>query len=194
VTPITISLQISLGLRIFVLQTPAPSQDKEPRNDTTHRRKRRTNEENTPSPSELIRETARDRHKQSTCRSRYPLCRPLRRDPKSAVQHDEERENKLDGRERGADDETHSGPAEEAERHGLLAPDAVHEEAAGDAAGEIEAIHRGAEADVLDEGVVGVELSDDGAAEEAERVGHEVVGEPGETRANHGLPIALDCE
>jgi len=173
-------------------------------------------------PLELIRETALGRHKhlradratrfadrcgktqkEPSERRGERLCAAQKRSDagthlakglEDAVQHDEEREDVLDGRERAADDETRDGLAGEAERHGLLAPDAVHEEAAGDAAGEIEAVHRGAEVDVLDEGVVGVELSDDGSAEEAERIGQEVVEGPGETRAKHGLPIALDCE
>jgi len=38
----------------------------------------------------------------------------------------------------------------------LLAADAIHEQAADDAAGEVEAVYDGAVADVLDEGVVRV--------------------------------------
>jgi hypothetical protein len=49
----------------------------------------------------------------------------------------------------------------------LLAADSVHQEAADDAAGEVEAVYDGAEADVLHEGVVWVERGDDGAGEDA---------------------------
>lgn len=80
----------------------------------------------------------------------------------NAVEDDKEREDGLDRSNRAAQDEAKESPEEEAERHGLLAADLVHEESADDAAGKVEAVHDGSVADVLDEGVVWVELTDDG--------------------------------
>ena len=55
-------------------------------------------------------------------------------------------------------------------------------QAADDATGEVEAVDNGAVADVLDGGVVGIELRDYGRGEDAEGVGDEVVAEPGRVR------------
>ena len=79
-----------------------------------------------------------------------------------AVQDDEEREDGLDGPDSAAQDEAQETPEEEAEGHGLLAANPVHEEAADDAAWEVEAVDHRAIADVLHQGVVGVQLGDDG--------------------------------
>ncbi len=48
-----------------------------------------------------------------------------------------------DGAERTAEDETEETPEEEAECHGLFAADAVHEETADYAAGEVETVYYG---------------------------------------------------
>lgn len=48
-----------------------------------------------------------------------------------------------DGAESAAEDETEETPEEEAECHGLFAADAIHEETADYAAGEVEAVYYG---------------------------------------------------
>ena len=48
-----------------------------------------------------------------------------------------------DGAESAAEDETEETPEEETECHGLFAADAVHEETADYAAGEVEAVYYG---------------------------------------------------
>jgi len=60
----------------------------------------------------------------------------------------------------------------------LLASDFVHEEAADDAPREVEAVDYCAVANVLDDGVVRVELGYDGRREETKWVGYEVVEKP----------------
>jgi hypothetical protein len=72
-------------------------------------------------------------------------------------------------------------PKEESEGHGLLASDFVHEEAADDAAREVEAAYHYAVVNVLDDSIVRVKLGDDGRGEEAKWVGYKVVEKPRES-------------
>lgn len=87
----------------------------------------------------------------------------------------------MDGAECAAENEAEDGPKEESEGHSLLASDFIHKEAAYDAAGEVEAVDYCAIANVLDDGIVRVELGDDGRGEEAKWVGYKVVEEPRES-------------
>lgn len=122
----------------------------------------------------------------------------------------------LDGTNGAAEDKAHDGPDGKAKHHGLLAADAVHEKAAEKGPGEVEAVDHGAKTNVLQVAVFRVERTNDGVAEEAERVSlsrggvglsarhglshtrrawanthHEVVKEPGQRGAKHWLPISL---
>ena len=53
-----------------------------------------------------------------------------------------------DGAKSAAEDETEETPENEAEGHGLFAADAVHEETADYAAGEVEAVYYGLSGEV----------------------------------------------
>ena len=78
------------------------------------------------------------------------------------VHDDEEWEDRLDGAESTAEDETPDTPQGEAKGHGLLAADLVHEVTADDASGQVEAVDDCTEADVLNQSVLGAQLTDDG--------------------------------
>jgi hypothetical protein len=79
-----------------------------------------------------------------------------------AIQDNKKRKNCLDRANGAAEDEPEDGPEEEAQSHGLLAANPVHEEPPYDAAGEIKAVDDSAIANILDESVVWVQLTDDG--------------------------------
>jgi hypothetical protein len=87
-----------------------------------------------------------------------------------AVEDNKEGEDTLDWLQSAADDEAQDTPEQETKGHGLLAADAVHEEATDQRAGEVEAVDDGAVSDVLDEAVAGLKRSDDGGAEDAKGV------------------------
>lgn len=87
-----------------------------------------------------------------------------------AIEHDKQRENGLDGTEGATNDEAQDRPQEETQSHRLLAADPVHEEAADEAAGEVEAVDDSAEPDVLCNCIVRIQCRHDGRAEDTERI------------------------
>jgi hypothetical protein len=87
-----------------------------------------------------------------------------------AVENYKQRENTLNRLQGTSDDETKNSPEEKAESHGLLAADSVHEQSANDGTREVETVHNSAVANVLNQGVVGVELSNNGGAENAKGI------------------------
>jgi hypothetical protein len=60
------------------------------------------------------------------------------------------------------------------------AANSVHEETADDAAWQVEAVYDGSVSDVLDYGIIWIELGDYGWREEAKGVSYEIVAKPGE--------------
>lgn len=111
-----------------------------------------------------------------------------------SVEHNEKREDALDWTKGTSDDETEDRPTEEAHGHGLLATDAVHEDTSDNTTREVEAVDNSPESDVLDEGIVGIELANDGRRKDAEWVRDKVVHEPGERSSEHRSPVPLDSK
>lgn len=79
-----------------------------------------------------------------------------------AVENDEEGEDGEDLVQGAADDESENRPQDEAQRHGLLAANLVHEEAANQSPRDVEQVEHGAVANILHQRVVGVERRNDG--------------------------------
>lgn len=130
-----------------------------------------------------------------------------------SVQNDKEREYTRDGVESASNDESKNRPEEETQCHGLLATNLVHEKTANKSSRKVKAVENSAIADVLDEGVVGVQSSDDGGTKDSERVSllnrgyyiiilyflmissftyNKIVEKPCQRCSEHGSPIALN--
>jgi hypothetical protein len=202
-------LQIRLKPRILGLQIPLLIRDKKPRNEAPHHRKSSPNQEHPLLPLLRIRKRVLDRREDfrpnrcarlTNCGCETEIvpakgsgegfrCAKERRDSRThfaqgvedSVEDNEKGEHGLDGPECAAENKAENAPKEESEGHGLLASDFVHKEAANDAAGEVEAVDYCAVANVLDDGIVRVELGDDGRGEETKWVGYKVVEKPGES-------------
>jgi hypothetical protein len=86
-----------------------------------------------------------------------------------AVQHNEEWEHGLDRPECSSKSEAQDTPEKETEDHSLLAADFIHEEATNNATWEIEAVDDSPVANVLDQCVVWVQLTDEGRREESKK-------------------------
>jgi hypothetical protein len=65
----------------------------------------------------------------------------------------------------------------------LFPANAVHQETADNAAGEVEAVNYRAIANVLREGIIRIKLRNDGGGEDAKRICDEIVAEPSKSCA-----------
>lgn len=94
----------------------------------------------------------------------------LSKSVEDSVQDDKEREYTRDGVESASNNEGKDRPEEETQCHGLLATNLVHEKTANESSRKAKAVENRAIANVLDEGVVGVQGSNNGGTKDAERI------------------------
>lgn len=79
-----------------------------------------------------------------------------------SVQDDEQGKDFLQRVDCSTNDESHDGPENKAQGHGLFTANLVHEDTAKKAAGEIETVQNRSITNSLREGVVGVKCREDG--------------------------------
>lgn len=94
----------------------------------------------------------------------------LSKSVEDSVQDDKEREYTRDGVESASNDEGKDRPEEETQCHSLFAANLVHEKTANESSRKVKAVENSTIADVLDEGVVGVQSSNDGGTKDSERI------------------------